>query len=179
MISNMKRNIMVVAIMMFGLVSTNAAGNSERSYQQERELVNVDFKNEPAFLQDYMKIKNALVNDEYEQVKLTASEMQKSLEELQLKGEQYSRLNGVVGNLAKAEDIKAQRKEFALLSQHLYQLVENNNLSVKTLYVQHCPMAMGGQGAIWISYEEQVRNPFMGQRMPGCGSLQEKTEIKK
>lgn len=177
MISNMKREIIVVAIMMFGLVNT--ANATMTIPQQEKDLITADFKSEPAFLQNYIKIKNALVNDDYEQVKQTALKMQKSLDEVELNKEQHNELNNVVSNLAKAGDIKAQRKEFVLLSQHLYQLVQRANLSDKPLYVQHCPMAMGGQGAIWISQEEQVRNPYMGQRMPGCGSLQEKTEIKK
>lgn len=177
MINKMKRNILVVAIMMFGLI--NAADAVGTNPQQERDPITADFKSEPAFLQNYIKIKNALVNDDYEQVKQTASEMQKSLEGVDLNKEQHNELKNVVSNLAKAGDIKAQRKEFALLSQHLYHLVQRANLSDKTLYVQHCPMAMNGQGAIWISEEEQVQNPYMGQRMPGCGSLQEKLEIKK
>ena len=176
-ISNMKRNIMVVAVMLFGLI--NSAHAVITNPQQEKDPITSDFKTEPAFLQDYMKIKNALVNDDYAQVKQTASEMQNSLKEVELNEEQHKKLKDVVSNLAKAGNIKEQRKQFAMLSQHFYQLVENTNFSDKTLYVQHCPMALGGQGAIWISQEEQVRNPYMGQKMPGCGSLQEKTEIKK
>lgn len=174
--SNMKRNILILAIMIFGLVSANAAGNSERSYQQERVLMNMDFKSEPAFLQDYMKIKSALVNDEYAQVKQSATAMQESLEELELTKEQHNSLKNVVFNLAKAEDISTQRRYFAQLSQHVYQIVRKSNITDKTLYLQSCGMAMGGQGAEWISYEEEVRNPFMGQKMPGCGSVEEKTE---
>lgn len=177
MINNKKRNILVAAIMMFGLVNT--ANATMTNPQQERDPITADFKSEPAFLQDYIKIKNALVNDDFAQVKQAALKVENSLKEVKLNKEQYNELKNVVSNLAKAGDIKAQRKEFALLSQHLYHLVQRGNLSDKTLYVQHCPMAMGGQGAIWISEEEQVRNPYMGQRMPGCGSLQEKLEIKK
>lgn len=174
--SNIKKNILVVAIMMFGLV--NAANAEVTNPQQERNLSIADFKSEPAFLKDYMKIKNALVNDDYAQVKLAASNMQKSLKEVALSKEQQKSLKDVVENLSNAGEINSQRKEFAQLSQHLYKLVENTRFSDKTLYVQHCSLGMGGQGAIWISYEEQVRNPFMGQKMPGCGSLLEKTEIK-
>lgn len=177
MINNMKRSIMVAAIMMFGLV--NAADAVVTNPQQERDPITADFKSETAFLQDYIKIKNALVNDNYEQAKEGALEMQRNLKAADINQAQGNRLISIAGNLAKAGDIKAQRKYFAQLSKELYQLVENNNLSDETLYLQHCPMAMDGQGAIWISYEEQVRNPFMGQKMPGCGSLLEKTEIKK
>jgi hypothetical protein len=43
----------------------------------------------------------------------------------------------------------------------------------ETMYWNHCPMAMGGDGANWLSINEKISNPYMGQKMPGCGSVQE------
>lgn len=174
MISNMKRNLVIAAIMTFGLA--NAADAVVTNPQQERYPVIADFKNEPAFLQDYMKIKNALVKDDYAQVKRTAMDMQKSLEEVELNKEQHNSLKDVVANLAKAENIGAQRRHFAQLSQHVYQIAGRSNPTDETLYLQSCGMAMGGQGAVWLSYDQQIKNPFMGQKMSGCGSVIEKTE---
>ena len=139
----------------------------------DKAVGEVDIEGEPEFVINYMDIKNALVNDNYEQVKQAASDMQKSLEDRELSQEQRNQLKESAGQLAEAQDIKAQRKQFAQLSQQLYQVVQNSDITDKALYLQHCPMALGGQGANWLSYEEQVRNPFMGQRMPGCGSVQE------
>ena len=136
--------------------------------QQESEVVAVDTEGEPAFLVDYIEIKNALVNDNFEEVKQAAMDLQSSLE-----SEYSEELNSSLLQLTEAEDIEAQRQAFAQLSQQLYEVVQNKELSNKTLYWQHCPMALGGQGANWLSYEEQVRNPFMGQKMPGCGSVAE------
>jgi hypothetical protein len=121
------------------------------------------------FLSDYMEVKDALVNDNYEQVKQAVSDMRGSLE-----GSEFSdELDAGIQALANAPDIEAQRQAFAQLSQQLYQVVQNNDVTDKALYWQHCPMAMNNAGANWLSFEKQVQNPFMGQRMPGCGSVQE------
>jgi hypothetical protein len=141
---------------------------------QENEVAaSADLAGEPAFLVDYIDIKNALVNDKYEQVKQEATDLQSSLEKSELSEKQRTDLENSISQLAEAQDVKAQREAFAQLSQQLYQAVQNTNLTDKPLYWQNCAMAMGGQGANWLSYEEQVQNPYMGQRMPGCGSVEE------
>jgi ABC-type oligopeptide transport system substrate-binding subunit len=141
--------------------------------QQEKSTATVDTEGEPAFMQDYIDIRNSLVNDDSGQAKQAASDMQSSLENSELSQEQRNQLKESVSQLAEAQDIKAQRGAFAQLSQQLYQVVQNTDLNDKSLYWQNCAMAMGGQGANWLSYEEQVQNPYMGQRMPGCGSVEE------
>jgi hypothetical protein len=139
----------------------------------EKSTAEIDITGEPEFMQNYTDIGNALVNDKYDQVKQAASDMQKSIEGTELNREQRNQLKESAGKLAEAQDIKSQRQAFVQLSQQLYQVVQNNNVTDKPLYWQHCPMAMGGQGANWLSYNEKVQNPYMGQRMPGCGSVEE------
>lgn len=124
-------------------------------------------------VREYMDVKNAMVNDDYEQVKRAASGMQNSLDEGELSQQERNELKNSIHQLATAQDIEAQRQAFNQLSQQLYQLVQTNDKIDQTLYWQHCPMAVGGQGANWLSEEKQVRNPYMGQRMPGCGSVEE------
>ena len=164
---------MLVAAMVLGL---SATANAKEIHSQNGE-VNIlwDLQQDKDILLNYMKIKNALVHDDFEQVKKVASKMDDGLEGVKINQAQYDNLKNVIANLAKAEDISTQRRYFAQLSQHLYQLAQKTDLTDKTLYSQSCGMAMGGQGAEWISYEEEVRNPFMGQKMPGCGSVEEKT----
>jgi hypothetical protein len=193
--SNVKWTSMIVAVMMFAFVTgcnssqqeQNAAEETEEMgmadgmngmngmdmAQQENGVTAVNTAGEPAFVVAYMDIKNALVNDNYEQVKQAASQFQKSLADSKLSEEQRNQLKNNAAQLADAQDIEAQRQAFAQLSQQLYQTVKNQDVTDKPLYWQHCPMAMNNQGANWLSYEEQVRNPFMGQRMPGCGSVEE------
>jgi hypothetical protein len=141
--------------------------------QQENGAAAVNTEGEPVFVVAYMNIKNALVNGNDEQVKQAASDMQESLAGSELSEEQRNQLKESAGQLVEAQGIEAQRQAFAQLSQQLYQVVKDKDVTNKPLYWQHCPMALDKQGANWLSYEEQVRNPFMGQKMPGCGSVQE------
>ena len=181
---------MLVVIMLFAFLTSCNGGETEQNaaeeietpemaeememegmemMEEEAEVAAVDTENEPAILVEYIDIKNALVNDNFEKVKQAAVDLQSSLGESGFSEE----LNSSLQSLVEAEDIKAQRLAFAQLSQQLYEVVQSEELTDKTLFWQYCPMALGGDGANWLSYEEQVRNPFMGQRMPGCGSVAE------
>ena len=37
----------------------------------------------------------------------------------------------------------------------------------------HCPMANNGKGADWLSKENEVKNPYYGSMMLGCGKVTE------
>lgn len=175
----------IVITAAFLLLSAVACGNSgEENEQNETETigavdesVRLDQVGEEAgevgevqpILTDYMEVKKALVSDNYVLVKQAAADMLNSLE-----GSGYGQdLETSVEELAVAKDIQAQRKAFAQVSQQLFQLVQNKEISGPTLYWKHCPMAMNNQGANWLSFEKQIQNPYMGQRMPGCGSVKE------
>ena len=76
---------------------------------------NVDDLNE--LVQEYMDVKNAMVHDNYEQVKRTVSDMQNSLEDSELSPEQRHAIMEPVRQMAEAQDMDTQRWHFASLSQ--------------------------------------------------------------
>ena len=39
---------------------------------------------------------------------------------------------------------------------------------VGTMYRLHCPMALGGRGAIWFQDNDDTRNPYYGATMLKC-----------
>ena len=41
------------------------------------------------------------------------------------------------------------------------------------VYKQYCPMAFEGKGGYWLSNSKEVRNPYYGDKMLKCGSVQE------
>ena len=125
-------------------------------------------------LNTYLDIKNALVKDNLEQAKKAAADFQVALEGTDnLSAVQKRELQQSAAKLAQAKDLTSMREQFASFSRQLYQVEQASDLTEQTLYWQHCSMAMDGQGANWLSLEEKVQNPYMGQRMPGCGSVQE------
>ena len=75
------------------------------------------------------------------------------------------------------ENIENQREHFVILNENLIALAMNAEQGSNTLYVQKCPMANNNnKGAIWMSLEKDIRNPYYGDAMLTCGSVIE--EIK-
>ena len=84
-------------------------------------------------------------------------------------------LSEIVGRLQKANDLKALRSGFALLSEQMLSLQRMFGLPTdKTLYELHCPMAFEGRGASWIQSDDAVRNPYYGASMLKCADKVEK-----
>ncbi|MEJ1241707.1 DUF3347 domain-containing protein [Chryseolinea sp. T2] len=72
-----------------------------------------------------------------------------------------------------AGDIEGQRAAFSNLSNDLYKTIKAYGLSGETAYYEYCPMAFDNKGAYWLAKEEKIRNPYFGDKMLTCGSVQE------
>jgi len=72
-----------------------------------------------------------------------------------------------------AEAVGEQRTQFDFLSQTLIKVVKVFGATEQTYYVQHCPMAFDWDGADWISDVEDIRNPYFGDEMLTCGTVEE------
>ncbi len=70
-----------------------------------------------------------------------------------------------------AGKIDHQREHFASLSKDVNDMVLLLG-APETLYQDHCPMYDKGKGAIWLSEAKEIKNPYFGKKMQGCGSLQ-------
>jgi Cu(I)/Ag(I) efflux system membrane fusion protein len=68
--------------------------------------------------------------------------------------------------------LQDQRAFFVYLNQQMVAIASHLDLS-RTLYVQLCPMANNNQGAIWLSAEEEIRNPYYGDEMLSCGKIEQ------
>ncbi len=71
-----------------------------------------------------------------------------------------------------AGKIEHQREHFDMLSKDVYQLVKTFGVGQK-LYYDHCPMYNDGKGANWISDTKEIANPYLGKKMPTCGTVKE------
>lgn len=133
-------------------------------------------RNWEAVLQDYIDVKDALVEDDLQQAREEASHMLErfnAVAEEELNRPMYRQLQSTIAEVANAQNIDSQRKSFHELSNHMYLMAQEKDFTEQTLYWQHCPMAMENMGANWLSLEEQVQNPYMGQEMPRCGRVEE------
>ncbi|GAA4834617.1 efflux RND transporter periplasmic adaptor subunit [Algivirga pacifica] len=70
------------------------------------------------------------------------------------------------------ENIESLRKDFEVISEVMLQLTVTFQPLDHTIYQQYCPMAFDNKGAIWLSLEEEVKNPYFGEMMLRCGEVQ-------
>jgi hypothetical protein len=68
--------------------------------------------------------------------------------------------------------IAHQREHFDMLSKDMYDLIKAVN-PAQTLYLDYCPMYNEGKGANWLSEVKEIKNPYLGKKMPECGSVKE------
>ncbi|HTN39336.1 MAG TPA: DUF3347 domain-containing protein [Arachidicoccus sp.] len=127
----------------------------------------------------YLHLKNDLVSDDSKQAASAGTQLRTALIDLskQLTGDRRKDAYLAVlrsaaqksGQIADSkDDIKQQRVYFNRLSEDIYRLVKAFGTS-KPLYKDYCPMVK----ASWLSEVEDIKNPYMGSRMPTCGSVKE------
>jgi hypothetical protein len=69
--------------------------------------------------------------------------------------------------LAKATDMETARAAFKPLSNSLIKYLADNKAGVGTYHEAFCPMAR----ASWLQTENNIKNPYMGNAMSGCGEF--------
>jgi hypothetical protein len=132
----------------------------------------------------YLQLKDAFVLSNANQVKTEAKKVNNALAEVNMKlisGAAHndwmnylSRIQRSLTDIHASSDIEDQRKAFSNLSDNLYKGVKAFGLGGKEAFYEYCPMAFNNQGAYWLSDQEQIRNPYFGDKMLTCGSVKEK-----
>ncbi len=116
---------------------------------------------------DYILLKNALVDAKFDAAKQSAINLKSSLSNYA--GCENTSL--VANKISEAIDLAGQRKDFTYLSTDVIGMFKNEKLISGTIYVQHCPMANGGDGGDWLSSTKKIQNPYYGSKMIGCGAV--------
>jgi len=133
-------------------------------------------------MQDYLQVKNALVNDKAEEAATAAGRMHASMKQFDkslLTADQKKIYDGVEEDMKEQAEhisennaIEHKRSHFSMMSEDLYTLVKAFG-GGQPVYHDHCPMAKDGQGAMWLSEVKDIRNPYFGDQMMECGSVEE------
>ncbi len=135
---------------------------------------------------NYIELKDALVNDNADTVIVAAKNTLKSLIKVDMKLLKKNdthikwmsfekEIKATVDSISKEVDIKEQRSHFRDLSLYLISAIETFGINEK-VYSQFCPMANNDKGAYWLSKEEKVQNPYFGDAMLKCGSVKQVIE---
>ena len=119
----------------------------------------------------YLSVSKALADDKPEDAIKAAPALASTLSSLP-EGDETTALKQAVSAFQKEKDVKAMRRAFKPISDSLIHLIRQHGLDhIGNVYVIHCPMALKGQGADWLSDDPQVRNPYFGDMMYDCGSV--------
>jgi copper chaperone CopZ len=130
----------------------------------------------------YFAVKDALVKTDGKTTSTAASELMKAIDAV--KNETLSAEHQTLWAKYKpllaldAEHINGttktdhQREHFSALSGSMYAVMKAAKPGTK-VYLDHCPMAFDGKGADWLSKDKEIKNPYYGSQMLGCGSVKE------
>jgi Cu(I)/Ag(I) efflux system membrane fusion protein len=129
----------------------------------------------------YLKLKDALVADDFEAAKATGVSLKNALTGIDMadfKGDSHNAWMGISTPLIKTlehiehmQDIEAIREIFKPLSAQMVALTKTFDPMEATIYEEYCPMADEDRGGNWLSLEKEIRNPYFGAKMLKCGSV--------
>lgn len=77
-------------------------------------------------------------------------------------------LKTAAGKISDSNKLITQRQSFSELSALLSTLAKVSSPAT-TLYLQQCSMYNNGKGAVWLSLEREIKNPYYGSQMLSCG----------
>lgn len=124
-----------------------------------------------AVVNAYLELKDALVATDASKAKDASKKMLTSLDGLEATPA-VGGLKEDAQHIVDTDEMEHMREHFDLMSQDVYALAKTKNTGM-TLYKQYCPMAFNDQGAYWLSSNEEIRNPYFGDKMLKCGKVQE------
>lgn len=128
-------------------------------------------------LNNYLKVKTALVNSDYKEAAKSSVALHNSLKTFSYKGftdKQQIEIKDIITDAKEhAEHIGKskldhQREHFKTLSKDIIDLITITG-SMHKIYQQYCPMYEGG--STWLSLEKAVKNPYYGSKMLSCGKV--------
>ncbi len=150
----------------------------------ERIDVNQKFKKQlDVVFQDYINIKDAFVLTDAKKVNEAAKQTLKNLKKVKMSLLKKPKAHEIwmpnvkiikesLQNLSNELNIEKQRATFINLSNAMTKVISSFGTN-KEVYVQHCPMANDNKGADWLSFDKAIKNPYFGDKMLQCGSVEQ------
>ena len=129
-------------------------------------------------LTNYMALKDALVATDEAAAQKAGKDLESSLVNFNVDkytAEQQKNLKDIIADATEnAEHISVskmhhQREHFKVLSKDIIDMVAITGTD-NTIFELKCPMYDGG--AMWLSKEKDIKNPYYGSKMMDCGSVE-------
>lgn len=134
-------------------------------------------KNFKEVLPIYFRLKDALVAGNTERSSLEAKAMKDALQNIdnselgKMEKDRFGKITEMIKAITVNQDIENQRSHFVILNENMVAIASSFNSFEKTLYIQQCPMANSNRGAVWLSLDKDIKNPYFGDAMLTCGAV--------
>jgi hypothetical protein len=138
---------------------------SVASRASETAGIGFDTEELNAFFTQYVALQQALVASDPGKAEVVSREMS----QLSLQG--MPEVTEAVASLAESDHLGRQRAIFFRLNKALAPYLEAHLISGE-IYQQYCPMAFENTGAFWFSDSEEILNPYFGDAMLRCGTVE-------
>lgn len=122
-----------------------------------------------AVYQHYIHLTTALTRADMSEAKVAANAIEAGAKDVAGGGT----LASAASKISSASSVEDQRAAYETMSNDMMKLVKKAGLAEGKVYVQYCPMAFDNKGASWLSSTEEIRNPYMGEKMMSCGENRE------
>lgn len=139
-----------------------------------------------SLIDNYLAVKNALVNDDQDAAAKAAESLETSLAGFDVDTVEHSKQEEAKAILDKMKvhaeqmsklDITHQRTHFAEINADIKNLLAITG-SDRVLYEQYCPMYNDNTGGAWLSTSEDIKNPLFGSQMLNCGAVKQTIALK-
>lgn len=154
----------------FLALSCFSCGSSSSAKTEQAETKTVNLQQGDPIIKAYLSLKDNLVETDAKKAQKSAKEFLESIKTA--KGEGVESMRMATEKLIATDDIEVQRVNFEVISDNLYIYAQNNDMGIK-LYRQHCPMAFKNKGASWLSEQSKIMNPYFGDKMLHCGTVED------
>lgn len=145
-----------------------------------KQMTNAGSNASDAIVENYLKVKNALVADNQEKAAEAGGSLVADFNDFDkgsYSSEEQQELTDIIEDAKEhAEHISEspighQREHFDILSKDVIDMIAITGTG-KKLYQDFCPMYNDNKGAQWLSMTEKIKNPYYGSKMMGCGEVQ-------
>lgn len=172
----MKRiSFIAIAYLIFLFASAcNTEQNKEVKEQSATAIMQADMapkfnhKGINSIYPHYIQMKEAMTTGNSSYARKIALLMDKALEHEGMSKEITDAIDRILGT----QNLDEQRQAFSFLSDELIKEIDKTGIKDGVVYKAHCPMAFDDDGAYWLTNEEKVRNPYFGDEMLTCGTVE-------
>ncbi|WP_373523951.1 DUF3347 domain-containing protein [Aquiflexum sp.] len=124
-------------------------------------------QNPNSILDHYINVKNALVIGNGHSASAHIESLYNTVKQEENFPQKSELLKSSEKLLKAGDNLDKQRAAFNDVSTAMWDLVKDSDKVHEVVYYQFCPM----KKAYWLSYEQDIKNPFYGSSMLTCGKV--------